>query len=65
MVATPVIPTLRRLRQENCKFESSLSFISEPYLKNKQAMHGWLMPVIPAATSLSADSGEPLIFFNP
>jgi hypothetical protein len=28
-------------------------------------MHGWLMPVIPAATSLSADSGEPLIFFNP
>jgi hypothetical protein len=32
----PIIPALRRLRQENCKFEASLSYTVRPYLKNKQ-----------------------------
>jgi hypothetical protein len=31
----PVIPTLRRLRREDHEFEVSLSYIVNPYLKNK------------------------------
>jgi hypothetical protein len=30
---TPVIPTLRRLRQENLKLKASLSYIMRPYLE--------------------------------
>jgi hypothetical protein len=33
MVHLPVIPTLRRLRQEDHEFEDSLSYIVKPYLK--------------------------------
>jgi hypothetical protein len=31
----PIIPELWRLRQENCKFEISLSYIARPCLKEQ------------------------------
>jgi hypothetical protein len=30
---TPIIPVLRRLRQEDCDFEPSLGYIARPYFK--------------------------------
>jgi hypothetical protein len=32
MVATPLIPALRRLKQEDCEFQASLGYIARPYL---------------------------------
>jgi hypothetical protein len=32
---TPVIPVLRRLRQENYEFHSSMGYIVRPYLNKK------------------------------
>jgi hypothetical protein len=34
---TPVIPALRRLRQEDCKFKVCLGFIVRPHLKKPRA----------------------------
>jgi hypothetical protein len=33
----PIILTLRRLRQKDCKFKASLGYTARPCLKNKQA----------------------------
>jgi hypothetical protein len=32
---TPIIPALRRLKQENFEFEVSLGYVARPYLGNK------------------------------
>jgi hypothetical protein len=34
VVGTPAIPALRRLRQEDHEFKTSLAYISRPYFKN-------------------------------
>lgn len=31
----PIIPTFRRLRQEDCKFKVSLGYLARPYLKKQ------------------------------
>lgn len=33
----PVIPAVRRLRQEDHKWKASLNYTARPYLKTKQA----------------------------
>jgi hypothetical protein len=33
---TPVVPALRRLRQENCEFQASLDYIVKPCLKKNK-----------------------------
>jgi hypothetical protein len=35
LVGMPVIPALRRLKQEYCKFQASLGYIAKPCLKKK------------------------------
>jgi hypothetical protein len=37
MVAYPYNPSIWRLRQEDCKFLTSLGYIARPYLKNKKS----------------------------
>jgi hypothetical protein len=36
---TPVTPAHRRLRQEDCEFETSLGYIEKPYLKKKKKVY--------------------------
>jgi hypothetical protein len=36
MVQMPVIPALRRLRQEECEFQVSLGYMVRPCLKEKK-----------------------------
>jgi hypothetical protein len=31
-----LIPAIKRLREEECKFEASRGYIARPYLKHKQ-----------------------------
>jgi hypothetical protein len=36
MLHIPVIPALRKLRQDDCKFKASLGYITTPCLKKKK-----------------------------
>jgi hypothetical protein len=39
MVVTSVIPALRRLRQEDGEFQSSLGYLVKPYLKETKQIY--------------------------
>jgi hypothetical protein len=41
----PVIPALRRVRQEDHKFQASLHYILRPYLKKKNFFLFWKIKV--------------------
>jgi hypothetical protein len=43
----PVIPELGRLRQEDLKFEISLSYISRHYFKNQRLRYSSLVEHLP------------------
>jgi hypothetical protein len=36
---TPVIPVLRKLRQEDCEFQASLGYIVKTLLKNENSIY--------------------------
>jgi hypothetical protein len=55
----PIIPALRRLRQEDCKFKASLGYGGRLCLKNKIiARHQWFTPVILATQEADRDQED-------
>lgn len=54
----PVIPLLRRLRQENHEVEASLDYIAKEVLKNKNSQMWWYIAVIPALLGAEQKDGK-------
>jgi hypothetical protein len=48
VLVLPVIPALKRLRQEDSKFEASLGYIARPCLKNKEI--SWALATVQILT---------------